>query len=187
MEIYLIRHTQVAVGKEICYGQYNVPLAATFEAELIAYKNKLPTDFDAIYSSPLNRCTQLANGLNFGEIQVQDAIKEMHFGDWENCSWNSIEAAALNNWMQDFVNVRTPNGENLADLYSRVSLFLTQLRNKKHSKVLLVSHAGVIRCVWAFLLRIPLQNIFKIPVAFGEIFVFTLSDANILDAIKQIK
>ena len=63
--------------------------------------------------------------------------------------------------MADFVNVKTPNGENLLELAERVKLFLDELRNQQHNKVLLITHSGVIRCIWSYLLEIPLQNIFK--------------------------
>jgi alpha-ribazole phosphatase len=50
---------------------------------------------------------------------------------------------------------------------------------------LLITHAGVIRCIWSYLLEMPIKNMFKIPVGFGEIFVFTLGEDRVMDAVKQ--
>src|SRR5690606_17532592 len=93
---------------------------------------------------------------------------------WENKQWNDLNQEELNSWMVDFVNVKTPGGENLIGLFERVKLFLDKLRSQPHEKVLLITHAGVIRCIWAYLLAIPLQHIFKIPVNYAETFVFNL-------------
>ncbi len=184
MEIYVIRHTKVADVEGVCYGQSEVNLAETFSEEVDFYQKRLASDFDAVFCSPLQRCQKLAKNLNLGNIQVDSRLMEMNFGDWENQKWDDIDQDKLNDWMQDFVHTRTPNGENLSDLFFRVKSFLDDLREKQDlKKVLLVTHAGVIRCTWAYLLEIPLQNIFKIPVEFGEIFVFRLGKEDILDKI----
>jgi alpha-ribazole phosphatase len=89
--------------------------------------------------------------------------------------------------MADFVNIKVPNGENLIQLFDRVKVFADSLRMEEHNKVLLITHAGVIRCLWAYLLAIPLQNIFKIPIAHSEIFIFNLTQNQNTDSIKRLK
>ena len=187
MEVYVIRHTLVQVGKDICYGQSNVPLADTFLQDIECFRNKLPTNFDVVYCSPLQRCKELAIALKFDNVVYENALMEMNFGDWENKKWNDLNQDELNNWMEDFVNIKTPNGENLTQLFDRVKVFADSLRMEEHKKVLLITHAGVIRCLWAYLLHIPLQNIFKIPVAHNEIFIFNLTKNSHTDSIKRIK
>jgi alpha-ribazole phosphatase len=186
MEVYIIRHTPVAIGKDTCYGQSNVPLADTFLQDAEKLKNQLPNDFDAIYCSPLERCKDLATALEYTNIHIDNALLEMNFGDWENKKWNDLNQEDLNNWMTDFVKVKTPNGENLIELFDRVKQFLDNLRKQQHKKVLLITHAGVIRCVWTYLLQIPLTNIFKIPVDYGQKLIINLSTEHNLDSIKKI-
>lgn len=187
MEVYVIRHTPVAISKDTCYGQSNVPLADTFLQDIEQYKNELPKDFDIVYCSPLNRCKELAAALQFDNIVYENALMEMNFGDWENKKWNDLNQTELNNWMTDFVKIKTPNGENLVELFERVKVFADRLRNQEHKKVLLITHAGVIRCLWAYLLDTPLQNIFKIPVGHNEIFICKLTNNSNTDNIKRIK
>ena len=57
MEIYLVRHTKVAVAPNICYGQSDVALAESFfeEAEIILRKLSNPKNF-VCYSSPDPPC-----------------------------------------------------------------------------------------------------------------------------------
>lgn len=186
MEIFVIRHTQVAV-RDTCYGQSNVPLADTFLQEAAKYKNNLPEDFDAVFCSPLERCKDLANALNLQNIIFETALMEMNFGDWENQKWNDIEQAKLDIWMNDFTNEKPPNGENLLEVFDRVKVFSDSLRQQNFNKVLLITHAGIIRCFWAYLLEIPLQNIFKIPVGHNEILKFDLTNDAITDCIRRTK
>jgi alpha-ribazole phosphatase len=167
MEVYLIRHTRVDVAKEICYGQLNVPLAASFNDELSELIQKLPTAFDVVFSSDADRCLRLARIFST-EVIVSPHLRELHFGNWEGKNWDAINQEELNHWMQDFVHVVVPNGENLLQLSARVNLFFDQLRSMSYKRVLIVTHAGVLRCTRAYIEKMPLQHIFKIPVDYGE-------------------
>jgi alpha-ribazole phosphatase len=60
VDIYLIRHTQTDTPKGLCYGQSDVPLLENFFDDARDVLTKLPT-CDIIFSSPLSRCTRLAN------------------------------------------------------------------------------------------------------------------------------
>ncbi len=185
MEVYVIRHTKVAVGRDTCYGQTDVPLADTFFQDIEYYKKELPKDFDIVYCSPLKRCKQLAEALHFTNVVFENALMEMNFGDWENKKWNSINPDEFHQWMNDFVHTRTLNGESLMDLFDRLKLFIDNLRPQPYKKVLLITHAGVIRCLWAYLLDIPLHNIFKLAVGYNDIFIFNLTNNKTTDHIQQ--
>lgn len=187
MEVYIIRHTKVAVDKDICYGHFDVPLATTFSNEVIQLANALPKEFDAVYSSPSHRCKKLASALELQNVIFDSSIKEMNFGNWENKKWKDLDQTELNHWMADFINVKAPNGENLIELFERVEIFFDNLRLRQHKKVLIITHAGVIRCIWSYLLKIPLENIFKIPVGYNELFICELSKNSSIDMIKRIK
>ncbi|MCU0437329.1 MAG: alpha-ribazole phosphatase [Raineya sp.] len=184
MEIYIVRHTQVNVAKNICYGQTDVGLADTFLEEAGVLKSKLPENIELVYSSPLSRCKKLAEYLH-ERLIFDENLMEMHFGDWELKSWDEIDSEQLNTWMNDFVNISTPNGENLSRLYERTSIFLDELRTKPHTNIMLVTHGGIIRCIWAYVLEIPLQNIFKMPVHFGEVFKLKLGKDKNRDSIQK--
>ena len=175
MDLYLIRHTRVAAGSGICYGQSEVELAAEFDQQLSQLKKQLPDAFDRVYSSPLQRCTVLAE--QFGTpIEKDRRLLEYSFGDWEMQPWDDIDSVALKAWMQDFVNHRPPGGETLIEMFARIGQFLDGLRQEQHSQVLISTHAGVIRCVWAYILQIPLAQIFKVNVGYGTVLHIQLSD-----------
>lgn len=186
MEIYVIRHTEVDVEKGCCYGQSDVDLSQDYLQHIDQVKSKLPSEFDQVYSSPLTRCRILAQHITTTEIEYHNSLMEMHFGTWENQTWDSINDLQLQEWMDDFVYTKTPEGESLELLYKRVSLFIDELRSQKHQRIALVTHAGVVRCIWAYLLDIPLENIFKIPINYGEGMVFKLGEVKEFDQIVNM-
>jgi alpha-ribazole phosphatase len=170
MEVYLIRHTTPEIGKGICYGQADIPLAASFQSEANQLIQCLPKVVDVVYSSPSGRCTKLAELIKSNLPVITDKrLLEINFGDWEMKAWNEIDQLMLNSWMKDFVNVLPPSGENLLDLSKRVHGFIADLVQTDDQVVVIIGHAGIIRCIIAYILEIPLKNIFKIPVNYASI------------------
>ena len=170
MEVYIIRHTTLSIEKGICYGQSDIDVSENFNDEVQTYDASLPNDFDAIYSSPLLRCIKLSTALNRGKVISDIRLQEINFGDWEMKSWNSIHQKEYDNWVTDIVNYHPNNGESLKQLNHRVDDFIKELRKKNHQKVLIITHSGVIRCFWKFILNIPLQDLMKLPINYGELF-----------------
>ena len=62
MELILIRHTTPAIEKGICYGQSDLNVADSFEAELELILKEVG-QHRKVYSSPLKRCRILAERL----------------------------------------------------------------------------------------------------------------------------
>jgi alpha-ribazole phosphatase len=185
MKVHIIRHTKVDSPSDTCYGQINFPLADTFLSECEAYRKELPADFDAIFTSPLTRCISLANQVNHWQPVVDDRLMEMNFGAWEGKKWDELDQNMLKHWMKNFVNVAPPDGENLRVVFERAKSFLDDLRMLDYHKILVITHAGIIRCIWAYLLEIDLKNCFKIPVDFGEIMIVNLGKSHDDDFILQ--
>lgn len=170
MDVYLIRHTMVAVETGICYGQTDVPLASSFEAECEEVRTKLPQVHEmTVYSSPLQRCRMLAEQLYPGPVRIDDRLLEMHFGFWEGQSWDDIGDAQLREWMDDFVHQRCLGGESFRDLFDRVVAFWHDLESQNSTDTLIVTHGGVIRSLLAYLLGIPLENVMRLIIDFGSV------------------
>ena len=187
MEIHVIRHSPVKFNKNRCYGSLDVPLANTFENDVKKINKLLDNDYNIIYCSPKNRCFKLANALELKNILTDQRLSELDFGDWEGKLWSDINKKDLKSWMEDFVKIPAGNGESLNQMFIRVSGFIEDLRNEKFDKVLIITHSGVIRCIWGYLLEIPLKNIFKIPVGYFECFTFNLGEKRELDSIINLK
>ena len=173
MEIYLVRHTETVCEKGICYGQSDVGLLESYATVFETILKQLPQEA-ILYSSPLQRCVLLANyirensKINF--IQEDSRLLEMHFGDWEMKNWDVIPQEDFAPWMNDFVNVRVPNGESFVDLQHRVIDFLDNELQKDNPKpVIIVAHAGVIRSILCYVTNLPLKDAFQNKVDFGSL------------------
>jgi len=169
MEFYLIRHTTPDIDKGICYGQQDIALAESFPEDWKRLRAKLPDRYEGfrIYSSPLERCSKLAVELSENEVITDESLMELDFGDWEGQAWDDINDEKLAQWMQDFVEVKCPGGESYRELYHRVIEWWKQVDKSGNEKVLVVSHAGVIRCLLSHILSLPLENSFRLRVDYG--------------------
>lgn len=167
MDIYLIRHTKPDIEPGICYGQRDLDLADSFHDEWQSIEQKIPGDFDAVYTSPLKRCYQLADRISQNGLIQDDRIKEIFMGDWEMQRWDDLDKAELDPWMDDYVNIRTPNGESFKDVHQRVTAFFEDLYQTTHEKVCVVCHGGVIRTILADTLGMPLNNAFNMVIDYG--------------------
>lgn len=172
MKIYLIRHTSVAVPKSMCYGQTDVPLNASFADEARIVKESLKDIRpETVYSSPLTRCTRLANFCGFTDALLDNRLKELHFGDWEEQEWDKIDMSV---WKTDWINTPAPNGESFAQMYQRVSSFFNELKERTYDTVLIFTHGGVINCAKVYFGETTIEKSFEEIPVYGEIVVIEL-------------
>ena len=179
MNLTLVRHTSLDLGSSICYGQSDVDVSAEFNAERQVLQTKLAKfTFDAIYTSPLQRCHKLAKalcadaslGFAENEIQLDDRLKELHFGDWEMQPWNAISRETFDIWANDYVHLAPPNGETFSQLHARTKEFLAEVSNHSHGKnILVITHGGFIRSLVAEVLNMSLQDIFKLSIDYASV------------------
>lgn len=152
MEIYLVRHTITTADKTICYGQADVPVdTSQFKISYPAISKKLPEKVDAVYSSPLIRCSILAQQLvkeKYTSLSVtyDNRLRELNFGDWEMKKWNDINKEELDKWMQKFTTEKVPDGESNADLHERVVYFWNEII-QQNKNCCIINHAGVMRSI----------------------------------------
>lgn len=159
MEIYLIRHTTPDVEKGVCYGQSDLRVTESFAEEVTLIQPHLPERFDAVYSSPLIRCRQLAETLfPDAAIKFDDRLKEIHCGDWELLPWDAIDREVMDGWMENRIHACIPGGESYQQLYNRVVDFFEGIRHA--GRVAVVSHGGVLRSLLAYITGTPLHQSF---------------------------
>ncbi|MFV0522803.1 MAG: alpha-ribazole phosphatase [Mangrovibacterium sp.] len=170
--IYLVRHPKVKVPDGICYGISDISLCAQDLTEAaIKVKSKLKnTVINACYSSPLSRCFLLAEKLVDSHLITKDELlREIDFAAWEMMPWNKIPDKEQQAWGKDFINNKIHGGENFIDVQKRVVRFWEQLTPQLHKETLLVTHAGVIRALLAYLLDASTQKIFAIEVDYADV------------------
>lgn len=171
MRLSLIRHTSLAIEPGICYGQSDIDVAASFASESANTQAKLVNlDFNAVYTSPLQRCVKLAEALNVG-APINDArLMELHFGDWELQAWDEIPRDIFDMWAQDYANKAPPNGETFGQLQQRGLSFLDEMLSKHANEhIAVISHGGMIRALLAHVLNMELKGLFRLTIDYGSV------------------
>lgn len=162
--IYLIRHTTPLIEKGMCYGQTDIAVTDTFHEEAEAIKPLIPGAIELVYSSPLLRCTLLAEHLFPNHtITLEKNLMEIHCGEWEMQHWDSIPGEVIDPWMKDFVNMPFPGGENYIQLHQRVTSCFEKIASLQ-KPVAIVAHGGVLRSILSHITDTPLKESFG---AFG--------------------
>ena len=171
MKLTLIRHTTLQVAPGICYGQSDIDVSASFADELEKTRTKIAgTVFDAVYSSPLQRCVKLADALNLGEFIVEHRLMELNFGDWEMRAWDDVPRDFFDVWAQDYANLAPPNGETFSQLQTRGIAFLNDIMLAiPQANICVVTHGGFIRALLAHVLNMPLKGLFRFNIDYGSV------------------
>ena len=170
MKVYLIRHTAVDVPQGMCYGQTDVPLKASFEEESklvqVVIKELTP---DAIFSSPLSRCTRLANSCGYSNALLDDRLKELNFGAWEGRQWDALDMSV---WENDWISSPPPQGESFIEMYDRVASFFDELKDADYESVIIFTHGGVISCARIYFEQVEIEHAFDQKINYGELMKF---------------
>ncbi|HAV56093.1 MAG: fructose-2,6-bisphosphatase [Acinetobacter sp. GWC1_38_13] len=138
------------------------------------------TNWDVIFSSPLQRCHAFA--INLAEqleipLQLNMHIKEMYFGDWEGISTQSIyenEPELLANFWQFPIKYHAPNGESLEQFLQRVQVGFdeihTQMKIHQWNRALVVTHGGVIKLLTCLARHKHLNDLLIMSAELGQLY-----------------
>jgi len=190
MLIHLIRHTTPDIDQGICYGSSDIGLATSFMQEKTQVLAKLRCDYEAIYTSPLQRCSLLAETIakqSKNTLYYQDdRLKEYNFGDWELTPWSDFKSAEAQSWMHNFVEQAAPNGDSILSMRGRILEFWDELIDQTYEKVAIVSHSGVQRIVHGHILSTPLEKLFRLQLSYGAVMEITSDKQQNLLTIKHL-
>ena len=179
MEIYIIRHTKPEIETGICYGQSDIQVNDNFIEESGKIIRTLPEEIDIVFSSPLKRCRTLADKIVFFSKQhplckFDERLKEMNFGKWEMKRWDDIDRKEFDTWANDIVNARVPEGESFLEIHNRVKDFYNELIKTNYNKVLIITHAGNIRCFLSLVFKYELKDTLKIPIDYATVRIISI-------------
>jgi alpha-ribazole phosphatase len=170
--IYFIRHPKTEAPPGVCYGNSDVkPNEVSLKKAVEKVRFKLNgINPDICYSSPLSRCTMLAENLMPESIVItSERIREINFGKWEMMPWADIPDEEQKLWGEDFINCKIHGGENFFDVQKRVLTFVDELVNTNYSNILVVTHAGLLRALLAHLLEASPRKIFAMHIDYGDV------------------
>ncbi|MEM7781084.1 MAG: histidine phosphatase family protein [Pseudomonadota bacterium] len=151
MALTFLRHSEPCIEPGICYGQLDIAARELSEAELSELVGNLPKTLSRIDTSPLSRCSRLAERiverLNL-PLQIDPRLQEIDFGRWENCAWDDIPREEIDAWAADVTGAKPHGGESVDELTARVRSYLDECPYGR-SDILVVTHLGVVRCAHA--------------------------------------
>jgi probable phosphoglycerate mutase len=162
--LLLVRHAMCdPVGRSLAGRTPGVHLNAEGRAQAEQLAERVgDLRLDGVYSSPLERARETAAPVaRCARVEVEpvEAFTELDFGAWTGCTFSELEGDGL--WRRFNTQrsvARPPGGESMLEVQARVVEGLDELRRRHpDGRVMVVSHADVIRSVVAHLAGIPLD------------------------------
>ena len=149
-KLYLLRHGRVDTGGRYI-GSTDLPLLPAGREEIRTIGSCLRRHkIDSVLCSPLLRCRQTLAMLDIGGIPetICEDLREIDFGAWEGLTFAEIVqrngqlVEDWANWSEEF---SFPGGEGIAAFLARVRQVQRWIDEQAGSRILVVSHGGVIR------------------------------------------
>ncbi len=114
------------------------------------------------------------------ELEYMQSLDEQSVGEWEGLSYLEIKKTQpelYKEWCSDPVRKRPPQGESIEDLFKRVKRDLKMIIEKcRGKKIVLATHAGVIRSTLVDALAMPLDNFWRLSIPTGSLSKMDFSD-----------
>lgn len=169
VRLVLLRHTRPAVGTGICHGRADLALAPSWRRDIAECLATVPM-VTRVLTSPSIRCRALARAIGERDhvpIQVDDRLQELDFGEWEGRAWSEIPREGLDRWAADLLDYAPGDGESLRALWARVAQWREEVLEAYEGDVVVVSHHGPIRALFAQAQGRPLERMLTQRIAWG--------------------
>jgi broad specificity phosphatase PhoE len=156
MKLFIIRHGETDYNKTgKTAGQlFDHPLNIKGIEQAESISKNLPSEIDAIFSSPLKRAKQTAEIINKNynlKIELRDELMERNYGSLSGKTWEDMakESGIPNLKEIDYTqkyDYHQFGGESINDVKSRLLNFIEHLENNyKDKKVIIVTHGGILK------------------------------------------
>jgi len=171
MIVYLLRHGTPVGGRMYRGNLFDDPL--TKEGWDQMKSSVADLSFDTIATSPMKRCSEFADYISKKSkipYSIIEDFKEIGFGDWQGKTSLQIGEEVVERFKNDPINNPVNNAENLFDFQSRViKNYLEILDNSNpKNKLLIIAHAGVIRVIKSYILKLPIEKMFTMNIRPGS-------------------
>lgn len=163
LRLALISHAPTGATRASLFP-LDEPLEPKSYANAVALAGALGR-IDRAWTSPARRARQTAEALGF-DAAVETALSDIDLGRWAGKSLADVEAldlAGLRRWMEDPA-AAPHGGESIECLMRRISEWLRSLENDAR-RIVVVTHAAVIRAATVVLLQANARSFWRIDVA----------------------
>ncbi|MGD8440931.1 MAG: histidine phosphatase family protein [Holophagae bacterium] len=167
--LFLVRHGEVDSNREMRYlGRTDEPLNGVGRRQAAALAGAFGSiAIDALWSSPLCRTVATAEAIadaTGAAIRIDRRLTELDFGSWEGLTRHQARNISpehrerVRSWEADPA-IRTPDGESLAELQSRVLAATGDIVTEcPGASVVIVTHMGPVKVLLCAALGLPLER-----------------------------
>ena len=149
MKFYILRHGETALNSGgVLQGWLDEPLNENGRRLAVLSGQAMKgIHFDACISSPFIRAKETAEIIlresgNAVQMQFDDRIREIHFGDLEGKPLLELGKAGMLFYLDPLHFAGFPNGESVRDVCARTQAFLQELIARDDGKTYLISTHG---------------------------------------------
>lgn len=195
MNLYFVRHGETEKNRSKCYyGSIDIDLndEGIIQAER-AEKLLKKINFSKIFVSEKKRAIKTAEIIlrnKINEFNIDKRLNERDFGKFEDKDFKELEKLypeEWKEWCEDWKNTRPPEGESCIEVFERVKSFMEELLKLNEENVIVVTHGGVIRSVYCYLLGGNLDYFWSFGSCNGDISVLKYEFGNLyIDSIIHV-
>lgn len=195
MNLYFVRHGETEKNKSKCYyGSLDVEL--TKEGILQAEKARellKNIKFKTVYVSEKKRSIATAEILLKNrqcKFITDMRINEREFGEFEGKGYEELKQLYPKEWRawcEDWKNVSPPGGESCIQVYKRVEAFMDDILKSHEDDILIVTHGGVIRSMYCYVLGGNVDYFWNFGSSNGDISIIKYEYGNLyIDSITHV-
>ena len=192
--LYLLRHGEIDWPRRDCFiGHTDAPLSSAGRDQILAWRDHFrDLAFGAVWSSDLLRAVQTAELLSPGReshIRTNRELRELNLGEWEGLPRDQVRAAHPDLWKargEDLAGFHPPGGESFSELQSRAVSCIHRICAEELERILIVTHAGVIRILVCMILEVPISNLFRIHIDYAGLTIIDFKHAVPIRAVNAL-
>ncbi|MEA2451637.1 MAG: hypothetical protein QOG04_347 [Actinomycetota bacterium] len=180
--LFLVRHAVTShTGHKLTGWMEGVSLTEEGRKQAeIAAKGLAHVDFDAIYTSPIDRTAETAKAIakpHGMPVKTRRGLGEVQYGGWTNRSLKTLMKTKLWETVQRWPSAaRFPDGENLREVQSRAVAEIEKIvEEHPKGKVCCVSHGDVIKLIAAHYLGVHIDLFQRIVIGPASVSVISIS------------
>lgn len=179
MKIYFLRHGETDENaKKTYFGSTDTMLNKNGKAQAEKAKQYFSSiTFRKVLISEKIRTLETANIVLEGRdisSTIDSRLNEIDFGIFEGKTYEEIGKLYPSeriNWDKNWKDYCPPNGESFITFYKRVENFMKDLLKMEEDNILVITHGGVIRAAYAYILNENLDLYWKFASRNGDISV----------------
>lgn len=188
MNLYFVRHGETEANKDkLYYGENESSLTEKGRGQAEKLSKLLKNiQFDYIYISEKKRTLETAKIIvkeDFKRFIIDSRINEMNLGKFEGKNYNRIKEfypKQWEDWCRHWKTAVPPGGESYLQFYTRVKSFLEGiLKNNRGKNILVVTHAGVIKSIYCYILNNTMDSFWKFASHNGDLSIIKYEYENL--------